>query len=400
MPTADAHPPLHGLLVLDFTRVIAGPFLTQMLGDMGARVIKVEAPGGGDDFRHYKPDGWSGDAPGFMALNRNKESVVLDIRTAPGQAACRELAARADVLIENFRPDVMRRHGLDHARLAEINPRLVYCSISGYGHGGRYEQVAGYDPIAQAETGMMYLTGDAAMPPQKAGASVADSYTSLHAGMAVMAALMARHRTGLGQHVDVALFDSMFSVQGYMAQLAMMTGEDPPRAGNRSILLVPMGDYECADGTIMLVVGNDRQYRKFCLDVIERPDLVDAERYGTLALRLRNRQQLEAEIASVLRGRPRAYWVERLRAAGVPGGSVRTPREAVVSEEVRDRGLIWDSRYGGEAIQVVGSPMRLSANPLRKPGPVPLLGEHTEAVLRELLDYDDEQIARLREVPS
>jgi len=393
--TESSAPALDGLLVLDFTRVIAGPYLTQMLGDLGAEVIKIETPGVGDDMRHYRPEGWDGDSPGFIALNRNKKSVTLDITTAEGRQACRDLAARADILVENFRPDVMRRYGLDYPSLSELNTRLVYCSISGYGHSSAFRMVAGYDPIAQAETGLMYMTGPAEVEPQKAGSSVADTFTSLHAGMGVMAALEARHRTGRGQHVDVSLFDSMLGVQSFVCQIPLLTGEDPPRVGNKSFILVPLGVYECSDGPIMIVVGNDRQFAKLCRDVIGRPDLVADPRYATIKDRQQHRASLEAVLAEVLATGTRAVWVDRMRAAGVPAGSVRRPSEAVRSPEARSREMVREVRHGDATVPVVGSPLRLSATPVVKPGPVPGLGEHTEAVLRDLLGYDEARIARL-----
>lgn len=388
-------PPLDGLLVLDFTRVIAGPYLTQMLGDLGAEIVKVEDPRGGDDFRHYRPAGWQGDAPYFLGLNRNKKSVSIDLASEAGREACRQLAAKADILVENFRPDVMAKYGLAYEDLRALNPRLIYCSISGYGHSSPFRLVAGYDPIAQAETGLMYLTGPEDIEPQKAGGSVADTFTSLHAGMGLMAALEARHRTGEGQHVDVSLFDSMLAATGYAAMYPLMVGEDMPRLGNGSVVLTPLGTYDCADGQIMLVVGNDRQYQRFC-EALERPDLADDPRYATIADRLANRDSLEPEVVAVLKTRPREEWVERLRAAGVPAGAVRTPKEAVASPEAAGRDMLQPAEYDGRPQDVVWSPLRLSATPPRKPGRVPRHGQDTEAVLAELLGYSEAQIRAVK----
>ena len=393
--TAMNAPPLEGLLVLDFTRVIAGPYLTQMLGDMGAEIIKVEDPRGGDDFRHYNPPGRKGDSPYFYGLNRNKKSVTIDLGSEQGRAACRALAAKADILVENFRPDVMAKYGLAYDDLKEANPRLIYCSISGYGHTSPFRLVAGYDPIAQAETGLMYLTGPEEIEPQKAGGSVADTFTSLHAGMALMAAIQARHRTGEGQHVDVSLFDSMLAATGYAAMYPLLLGENMPRAGNGSAVLVPLGTYDCADGQIMLVVGNDRQWHRFC-EALERPDMATDPRYGSLQDRLVNREPLEAELVAELKKRPREEWVQRLRDAGVPGGAVRTPMEAVASPEAAGREMIQPATYQGKPQDVVWSPFRLSATPMRKPGRVPTLGEDTDSVLTEMLGYSAEQIAKVR----
>jgi crotonobetainyl-CoA:carnitine CoA-transferase CaiB-like acyl-CoA transferase len=393
--TAMNAPPLEGLLVLDFTRVIAGPYLTQMLGDMGAEIIKVEDPRGGDDFRHYNPPGRKGDSPYFYGLNRNKKSVTIDLGSEQGRAACRALAVKADILVENFRPDVMAKYGLAYDDLKEANPRLIYCSISGYGHTSPFRLVAGYDPIAQAETGLMYLTGPEEIEPQKAGGSVADTFTSLHAGMALMAAIQARHRTGEGQHVDVSLFDSMLAATGYAAMYPLLLGENMPRAGNGSAVLVPLGTYDCADGQIMLVVGNDRQWHRFC-EALERPDMATDSRYGSLQDRLVNREPLEAELVAELKKRPREEWVQRLRDAGVPGGAVRTPMEAVASPEAAGREMIQPATYQGKPQDVVWSPFRLSATPMRKPGRVPTLGEDTDSVLTEMLGYSAEQIAKVR----
>ncbi len=388
-------PPLDGLLVLDFTRVIAGPYLTQMLGDLGADIIKVEDPRGGDDFRHYRPSGWQGDAPFFLGLNRNKKSVLIDLATEAGREACHQLAAKADILVENFRPDVMAKYGLDYDSLRPLNPRLIYCSISGYGHSSPFRLVAGYDPIAQAETGLMYLTGPAEIEPQKAGGSVADTFTSLHAGMGLMAALEARHRTGEGQHVDVSLFDSMLASTGYAAMYPLMVGEDMPRAGNGSVVLTPLGTYDCADGQIMIVVGNDRQYARFC-EALGRPDLASDPRYATISDRLANRDTLEVEVVAALKTRPREEWVDRLRTAGVPGGAVRTPKEAVASPEATGRDMLQPAEYDGGMQDVIWSPLRLSATPPRKPGRVPLHGQDTDTVLADLLGYSAGQIRAVK----
>ncbi|MEQ9125609.1 MAG: CaiB/BaiF CoA-transferase family protein, partial [Alphaproteobacteria bacterium] len=270
------------------------------------------------------------------------------------------------------------------------------CSISGYGHATPFRLVAGYDPIAQAETGMMYLTGAADIEPQKAGGSIGDTFTGLHAGMAALAALEARRRTGRGQHVEVSLFDSMLHALGYVAEHALLTGEDPPRMGNKSFALVPLGVFLCADGPIMIVVGNDRQFAKFCREVLERPDLLDDPRYGSIASRLANREPLEAEIEAAFLRRPRAEWVDRMRKAGVPGGAVRSPLEAVRSPEATARGMISTVRHDGETVEVVGSPFRFSETPVARPGEVPARGAHTDAILADVLGYDAAEIGELR----
>jgi crotonobetainyl-CoA:carnitine CoA-transferase CaiB-like acyl-CoA transferase len=387
---------LTGLTVLDFTRVIAGPFLTQMLADLGADVIKVEAPGVGDDMRHYRPAGWKKDAPGFIGLNRNKRSIEIDITTDAGREICCALAEKSDILVENFRPDVMERYGLHYDALSKINSKLIYCSISGYGHTSPYRLVAGYDPIAQAESGMMYLTGPPGLEPQKAGGSIGDSFTGLHAGMGILAALQARHRTGRGQFVDVSLFDSMLSALGYVGSHAQMTGEDPPRMGNKSYALVPLGVFQCADGPIMIVVGNNRQFAKFCQDVLKRPDILADDRYASLASRLQNRDALETEIIAIFATNNREHWVEAMRAAGVPAGSVRSPQEAVQSPEAKGREMLAPVIYDGVAVDLVASPIKMSDTPVVTPTAIPNLGEHTDTILSEVLGLDAGRIETLK----
>ena len=394
--SASALPPLTGVTVLDFTRVVAGPYLTMTLSDLGADVIKIEAPGTGDDARLYYPPGRDGESFMFLALNRNKKSVALDITTSEGQDLCRQLAQKADILVENFRADVMHRHGLDYASLSALNPGLIYCSITGYGHDGPFRHVAGYDPVAQAEGGLMYLTGQPTADPVRAGAATMDTFTGLHAGMAILSALHARHQTGTGQFIDLALFDTTLSVIGFMAQMGLCLGEDPPRTGNGAATMIPTGSYPCADGPLMLVCGNDRQFRKLCTDVLEEPDLADDPRFRTVRERAVHRDEMEAIIRDRLSQQTREYWVERLRAAGVPGGSVRTPLEAIASPEATARNMMQEvvhPRAG--TFPIVGSPIRLSSTPVRPPEAPPLLGQHTKSVLSDVLGLDDSAIAAL-----
>ncbi len=394
---SPAPPPLTGITVLDFTRVVAGPYLTMTLSDLGAEVIKIEAPGTGDDARLYYPPGRAGESFMFLALNRNKKSVALNITTPEGQDICRQLAQKADILVENFRSDVMQRQGLDYASLSALNPGLIYCSITGYGHDGPFRRVAGYDPVAQAEGGLMYLTGQPTVEPVRAGAATMDTFTGLHAGMAILSALHARHQTGTGQFIDLALFDTTLSVIGFMAQMGLCLGEDPPRTGNGAATMIPTGSYPCADGQLMLVCGNDRQFRKLCTEVLDEPDLADDPRFRTVRDRAIHRDDMEAIMRDRLSRQPRDYWVDRLRAAGVPGGSVRTPLEAIASPEATARNMMHDvSHPRAGTFQVVGSPIRLSANPVRTPDAAPLLGQHTEAVLSDMLGLDASAIAALQ----
>lgn len=390
-------PPLAGIRVLDFTRVLAGPYLTMVLADLGAEVIKVENPSGGDDTRSYRPPEIGGESAYFLAVNRHKKSIALDMTQEEGRAICRALAEKSDILVQNFRADVMERWGLDWATLHALNPRLIYVSISGYGQTGPYRLVAGYDQIAQGEGGLQYLTGSPGTDPVRAGASLADTLTGLHAGMGLLAALHARAATGRGQHVDLALLDTVLAVTSYQAQGALVTGEDPPRVGNESHIVVPTGLFPCADGPINLLVGNDRQFVRFCRDVLERPEAADDPRFRTNADRRAHADELKALIAPLLAARPRAWWIERCRANGVPAGSVRTVSEAVAAPEPRERGMIQAVAHPTAGhYETVGSPIRLSETRVHPAGPAPTLGQHGDDVLCEVLGWDAARIAALR----
>ena len=388
--------PLDGLLVLDFTRVIAGPYLTMTLADLGAEVIKIEAPPGGDDTRAYFPPGRGGEAATFLGLNRSKSSVMLDLATNAGQDIVRRLAARADVLVENFRPGSMDRLGLGWEALRALNPRLVYCAISGYGHGTEFSGLGGYDPIAQAETGLMYLTGHPEGKPVRAGGSVVDVLTGTHAGMAILAALRARERDGGGQFVDVSLFDTALSTIGFILQGPLLTDRNPPRTGNVSFFMCPNGVYPCGDGDVMMSAGNDRLFRKLC-GALDLGGLPTDPRFVSNANRLENIDALTGILERRFGETTRAHWVARMRAAGVPCGAVRTPLEARASAEAAARGMLHEVDHPKAGpIRGVGSPLHLSATPVVPPRPAPLLGADTEAVLARLLGCDANEIAAFR----
>ena len=389
--------PLEGLRVLDFTRVLAGPYLTMVLADLGAEVIKIENPSGGDDTRAYRPPEIGGESFYFLAVNRGKRSVALDFSRPEGLAVARDLARHADILVQNFRADVMERRGLDHATLSADNPGLIYASITGYGFDSPYRLVAGYDQIAQGEGGLQYLTGEADRPPVRAGASIADTVTGLHCGMAILAAVRARDVTGRGQAVDLALLDSVMAVTSFMAQWALLTGEDPPRRGNESALVVPTGLFECEDGPMNLLCGNDKQFQRLCREVVDRPDWADDERLRTIRGRQIHGAEIVEGLARIFATRPRDHWIARMRRAGVPAGGVRAPTEATAAPEPRARGLIRTMHHPtAGAVETVGSPIRLSETPVREVEPSPLLGEHTDAVLSDLLGYGADRIDDLR----
>ncbi len=390
--------PLDGIRVLDFTRVLAGPYITMVLADLGAEVIKIENPNGGDDTRQYRPPEQGDESFYFLSVNRHKKSVGVNITTEEGRALLKDLAAQSDILVQNFRPDVMDRYGLNYDAMKEINPRLIYASISGYGNDSPYRLVAGYDQIAQGEGGIMWMTGHPDTPPVRAAASIADTFTGLHTGMAILAALQARERTGEGQFIDLALLDSVIAVTSFQAQAALLTGENMGRPGNGSQLVVPTGMFECADGEINMLIGNDRQFQRLCEAVIGQADLAADPRFATIAGRRDNQQALLDILEPIFRTRPRDEWIASCRKHGVPAGSVRSPVEAVAAPEPNARGLIQEVDHPtAGTFKTVGSPIKMSATPVRPAGPAPLLCQHTDEVLRGVLGLDDERIADLRD---
>ena len=396
-PAKSGRPPLDGITVLDFSRVLAGPWATLNLADLGAEIIKVENPDGGDDSRNFeRVKALQGDSAYFPFANRNKRSLALDFSTPSGCAVAVKLAAGADILIENFRPGVMQRRGLDYETLRTHNPGLIYCSISGYGHDSPYRNLPGYDPVAQAESGMMSYNGEPDGAPLRTGVSYGDMFAGMYAAQAILAALHARGRDGLGQFIDIALLDTAVAMTANLAQRYFITGENAERVGNSHHFLEPVCLFDAADGLISLIIGNERQWERFCKDVIERPDLLDDPRFATNADRMGHRQETRAVLGAILRCDTRANWVEKFRQAGVPAGAVRDVGEALTSPEVEARGLIHTVAHPiAGTIRVVGSPMRLSRTPAADPSPAPALGEHSAEILRRF-GYGDRAIAVLR----
>lgn len=388
--------PLAGVKVLDFTRVLAGPYLTMVLADLGADVIKIENPNGGDDTRSYRPPEKGGESAYFLSVNRNKQSLALDIRTSEGQDICREIARQSDIVVQNFRADVLGRYGLDYESLRAVNPKLIYASISGYGGDGSFRLVAGYDQIAQGEGGLQYLTGDPVGEPVRAGASIADTITGLHTGMAILAALRHADATGQGQHIDMALLDCVTAITSFHAQGALITGDDPPRTGNDSALVVPTSLIPCSDGKINLLVGNDKQFVRLAEDVLDMPELAKDPRFAVNAARRENKPALMAILEAAFSKHTRVEMIERCRANGVPAGSVRTITEAVAGPEVRERGLIQKVEHPtAGSFETVGSPLKLSETPTVPAGPAPVLGADTRRILADQLGYDASKIKAL-----
>jgi crotonobetainyl-CoA:carnitine CoA-transferase CaiB-like acyl-CoA transferase len=403
---------LDGIRVLDLSRVLAGPWCTQNLADLGADVIKIERPGTGDDTRGWGPPFLKDregrdthEAAYYLGTNRNKRSVTCDIAQPEGQALVRELARHCHVFVENFKVGDMARYGLDYAALKAVNPRLVYCSVTGFGQTGPYRERAGYDYAIQGMGGLMSITGerdDLGGGPQKVGVAVADLFTGMYATVGILAALRHAERTGEGQHLDMALLDTQVAMLANLGANYLVSGKVPGRAGNAHQNIVPYQVFEVApaeDGHkdhIILAVGNDGQYAKFC-QVAGRPELASDPRFARNQDRVRNRAILVPLLEEVMKTRRKADWLGALEAAKVPCGAINSIGEVFADPHVRERGMVhrWEHPLSGP-LDLVGSPLKLSATPVRTDAPPPLLGEHTGQVLAEVLGWDEERIRALR----
>ncbi|THK35920.1 CoA transferase [Ensifer sp. MPMI2T] len=383
--------PLKGIRVLELARILAGPWIGQTLADLGADVIKVESPAG-DDTRTWGPpfvegeDGEKLDAAYFHACNRGKRSVVLDFTTGEGQEAVRRLAAQSDVLLENFKVGGLAKYGLDYECLRKINPRLIYCSVTGFGQDGPYAHRAGYDYIVQGMSGIMDLTGEPDREPQKIGVAFADIFTGLYGVIAVQAALAQRERTGEGQQIDMALLDCMTGVLANQALNFLVSGKAPRRLGNAHPNIAPYQVFPTADGHLIVAVGNDRQFVKFC-DVLGRADLASDERYLTNAGRVQHRDILTPELAAETARFARDALLAKLEAAGVPGGPINTVADVFADPQILHRQMRVDTPHTGAAAGTspgVRTPLRFSGASLALERGVPRLGEHTAEVLAEI----------------
>ena len=387
---------LSGITVLDLTRVMSGPYCTLMLADMGARVIKIEHPRRGDDTRAWGPPFVGGESVYFLSVNRNKESVTVDFKDPDGRRILDALLERADVLVENFQPGTLQRLGLDYASLAPRLPRLIYASISGYGHTGPLKDLPGYDAVAQAEGGLMSVTGDPNGPPYRLGLPIADLVAGLFAAQGVLLALLARAATGRGRHVDISMLDSVAGLLTYQAANYLATGDNPPRMGNAHASIVPYGTFETRDGQLMLAVGNDEQWRRFCA-AADVPDLAADERFSTNPRRVTNRDQLWPLVTRVLKTRDRDDWTARLRQAAVPCGPVRTIGEMMTDPQLEARGMIASMRHPAAGnLRLMGNPVKVSDTPSVEDTPAPLLGQHTEAILTKELGISPDEARELR----
>ncbi len=402
MPGALSH-----IRILDLSRVLAGPTCTQTLADLGAEVIKIERPGAGDDTRSWAPP-YLKDAEGrdtseaayYLSCNRNKQSVTVDISKPEGQKIIRELAKDADVLLENFKVGDLARFNLDYEKLKVINPRLVYCSITGFGQTGPYAKRAGYDFLIQGMGGLMSITGERdELPgggPQKVGVAVTDIMTGMYSTIAILAALSSREKTGEGQYIDMALLDVGVAMLGNMHLNHFTSGETPKRWGNAHPNIVPYEAFACADGHMILAAGNDSQYRKFC-EVAKCTELAEDARFSRNDARVRHRDILVPLLAAIIKKRKRDDWILSLESAGVPCGPINTIDQVFDDPQVRHRGMKIDMPHVlAGRVPLVASPMRLSGTPVVYDSPPPTLGQDTEAVLKRLLHLDAAAIAALR----
>jgi len=379
-----ARPPLDGLTVLDFSRVLAGPYCTMQLGDLGARVIKIEQPGRGDDTREWGPPFVGTESAYFLSVNRNKQSLALDLKHPQARRVVDALVDRADVIVENFRPGTMERLGLGYDEIHARHPRAVYCSISGFGQTGPRRLEAGYDAMMQAEGGLMSITGAAGGPPFRLGVAIADIATGMFAVQGILTALYARERTGTGQRVDIAMLDAVTALLTYQASSAFATGVTPTRMGNRHPSIAPYDTFTAADGDFVLAVGNDDQFRRVA-EALGRADLAADERFRTNADRVRNGDALRERLAPLLASWTRADLLRALTAAGVPNGAVRSVTEALADPQLAAREMIVPLEHATAGpIRVLGTPLKLSDTPACVRTPPPTLGQHTVQILKEI----------------
>jgi len=399
--------PLAGIRVLDLTRVLAGPWAAQNLADLGAEVIKVERPKKGDDSRAFGPP-WLKDAQGrdtaesayFACANRGKKSVTLDLASPKGQAIARELAERCDVLLENFKFGDLERYGLGYAQLRKVNPGLIYCSVTGFGHSGPWRERPGYDFMIQGMGGLMSVTGErddrAGGGPQKAGIPIADLITGMYASVAICAALAHRAKSGQGQHLDLALLDSLVAVLANQGANYLATGQSPGRLGNDHPNIAPYQVLKASDGSVIVACGNDNLFRKFC-EVAGRPELADDARFATNGKRVANRAELTRILSEIMVKRSMREWLGALEGAGVPCGPINSLEQVFAEPQAMARGLRMELPHPSAGkVALTRSPMRFSETPVQHEMPPPTLGQHTEEVLKGLLKKSPSEIEKLR----
>lgn len=371
---------LSDVIVIDLSRVLAGPHCTMILGDLGATVIKVEQPGKGDDTRHFGPPYIAGESAYYLGLNRNKQSILLDFSTPEGKERLLKLLSTATVLVENFRPGALERQGLGYETLRAINPGLIYCSISGYGQTGPYALRPGYDFVAQAESGLMSVTGEIDGDPQRVGSPVGDVSAGMYACISILAALRVRDHTGKGQHIDISLLETTMSLLSNVASNYLISGEEAPRLGNGHPNIVPYQAFHTKDGYVVVSCGNDRLYQALC-QLLGREDLAADPGFATNPQRVRNRQALVPALQEEFLRRTTEEWLPELRAAGIPCGPINTVSQSFNDQHIQARGFVWECEHPTAGrIKLSGSPIHLSETPTRLYKAPPLLGEDDEKV--------------------
>jgi formyl-CoA transferase len=381
----EASPLLDGIRVVDLTRVLAGPYCTMMLGDLGADVIKIEAPGRGDDTRHWGPPFTEGGLSAYyLSANRNKRSIAIDLKSDAGLSILRRLIKGADLVVENFKTGTLARLGLDYPALQALRPDVIYCTITGYGHNGPYADRPGYDFIVQALGGFMSVTGPADGEPIRAGVAIADLAAGIFASNAILASLFARERTGQGQRIDISLLDSMVALMSYVASNYLVSGEMPPRLGNAHPNIVPYQSFQAGDDYIAFAIGNDQQWARFC-EAVDRPQWANDEMFATNAARVSNRQQVVAMLQSLFAGRPAADWLAMFEQIGIASAPINSMDRVFQDPQVIARGLQSQVVHPTEGtLPLVGSPLRLMESPVSIRLAPPTLGQHTDELLAEL----------------
>ena len=380
--------PLHGIRVLDLSRVLAGPYCTMVLGDLGADVIKVEPPEG-DETRGWGPPFAGGESAYYLCVNRNKRGIVINLKTDEGKKVLRDLALQSDVLVENFRPGTLEKFGLDFETLHELNPKLIYCSITGFGQTGSMKDKPGYDFMIQALGGLMSITGEPEGEPMKTGVAVVDLFAGQNAIIAILAALQARTLTGQGQHLDISLFDSQLGWLANVASNYLISGKLPKRHGNAHANIVPYQSFQASDGWFAIAVGNDKQFARLC-EMLGKPEIAMDEKFATNSVRVQNRAEIISLLASVFRDASVSEWLSKLDEAEIPCGPIQNFEQVFSMPTVKEREMLvkMDHPTIGE-IPLVGSPLKMSDTPVEYRLHPPLMGEHTEDVLRELGYLDD-----------
>jgi crotonobetainyl-CoA:carnitine CoA-transferase CaiB-like acyl-CoA transferase len=385
---------LQGIKILDLSRVLAGPYCTMILGDLGAEVIKVEAPGGSDDTRQWGPPSVGGESAYYLCANRNKRAITLDLKSKEGQEVLKKLIAQSDVMLQNFKTGTLEKWGLGYEQIKQINPRIVQCSITGFGSNGPYKDLPGYDYIIQAMGGLMGITGSEESGPMKVGVAIADVLTGLYAAIGILSALHERNLSGEGQSIDLSLFDTQVSSLANVASNFLISGMLPKRLGNQHPNIVPYQTFQTLDGEMVVAVGNDRQFKKLC-NVLDLREIGEDERFSTNPKRLERKDELIPIISNVMNKKASSEWLELLSQHGVPCGPINTMQQLFDDPQVKAREMVVDVNHPtAGSIPLVGSPLKLSRTPVEMKRHPPLAGEHNKEVLLEL-GYTEEELDEL-----